>query len=182
MNAVQGLPAPGPPEMVKILLYGFWSRGSIRIPMPTQTLPHSTRAPSGNVCVDAAAVEAALRKIIPADLEERLLAHTANWLLIVSLFKDLEIAYTRSPDDVRQSFKLKYRAALSAVMALGDSIRAAVEAKPELDYTGFGFSRQAIDCNAAYLHDKYAQWFFPRDEREVNDDFALITNEGIGAA
>jgi hypothetical protein len=108
------------------------------------------------------AVEAALRKIIPADLEQRLLAQIPQWFLVIRLFKDIEISYTCLAD--RSALEPKYRAALTSIMALGDNIVAALADRPELDLSPIDTSREIVAANLRYLRDKYEQWFVAHDE------------------
>lgn len=124
------------------------------------------------------AVEAALRKIIPADLEQRLLAQIPQWFLVIKLFKDIEISYTCLTN--RSQLEPKYRAALTAIMSLGDNICAALADRPELDLTPIDTSREIVDANIRYLRDKYEQWFVCPDEAWLEQAEAAVMNARAG--
>lgn len=126
------------------------------------------------------AVEAALRKIIPADLEQRLLAQIPQWFLVIKLFKDIEISYTCLPD--RSKLAPKYRAALTAIMSLGDNICAALEDRPDLDLSHIDTSREIVNANIRYLREKYEQWFVCPDEAWLEQAEAAIKNARAGTA
>src|SRR3954467_5393335 len=98
-----------------------------------------------HVVEDLAAVEAALRKIIPADLEQRLLAQIPQWFLVSRMFKDLELAYTSLED--RSKVESKYRAALTAILSLGENIYSGLVDRPELDLAPIGYSRLSVEAN-----------------------------------
>jgi hypothetical protein len=140
---------------------------------PGITLPNGRRA---DVSSDLASVEAALRKILPMDVEERLLAQIPQWFLVTSMFKDLEVAYTALED--RSQIEPKYRAVLTAVLSLGENISAALIERPNLDLKTIGYCPTVVEANLRYLRGKYRQWFFPRDQAAMGDLLAMIHSEG----
>lgn len=127
--------------------------------MNTDTLPASL-ARKSHVFEDLASVEAALRKIMPANIEEQLLAQIPQWFLVTGLFKDLEVAYTLLEN--RATIEPKYRAVLTAILSLGENISAGLKDRPELDIKTIGYCPKVVDSNLRYLRGKYRQWFFPR--------------------
>jgi len=141
--------------------------------MEPVTLPSARRT---DVLVDLASVEAALRQIIPADIEERLLAQIPQWFLVIKMFKELEVAYTLLED--RSKIEQKYRAVLTGMLALGENISAGLKDRPGLDLKTIGYCPKVVDANLRYLRGKYRQWFFPRDTAAVEESLAVIHGEG----
>lgn len=154
---------------------------------PMKSSPHSVNPSSaisvassrkGHVVDDIASVEAALRKILPTGVEERLLAQIPQWFLVTGMFKDLEIAYTALED--RSSVEDKYRAVLTAVMSLGENIHAGLKDRPELDIKAIGYCPKVVESNLRYLRAIYRQWFVPRNAEKVAK--VIRSMEGEGAA
>lgn len=140
--------------------------------MPDVTLPPIRRT---GVAEDLAGVEAALRKIIPADIEQRLLAQIPQWFLVTSMFKDLELAYARLDD--RTTVEPKYRAVLTAILSLGENIHSGLKDRPDLDLKSIGYSDGIVEANLRYLRGKYRQWFLPRNAASVAQVMAMLRNE-----
>ena len=130
----------------------------------------------GHVVDDLAYVEAALRKILPTGVEERLLAQIPQWFLVIGMFKDLELAYTELEE--REPVEAKYRAVLTAVLSLGENISAGLKDRPELDIKAIGYCPRAVQSNLRWLRAKYRQWFFARDTEKVSRVLRSLQGEG----
>ncbi len=61
-------------------------------------------------------------------------------------------------------------------MALGENILATAEDRTDLDFTGFGFTIETIQCSVRYLREKHEQWFGDYDEDGVREAFDIILN------
>ena len=129
-----------------------------------------------HVFEDLASVEAALRKILPAELEERLLAQIPQWFLVIGLFKDLELAYAALEE--RGKIEPKYRAVLTTILSLGENISAGLIERPELDSKTIGYCPRVVDANLRYLRAKYQHRFGPMDNAAVADFEAMLESEG----
>ena len=143
--------------------------------MPEDTITPPTHRRT-DVSLDLASVEAALRQIVPADIEERLLAQIPQWFLVTKMLKDLELAYTRLEN--RSKIEPKYRAVLTAILSLGENISAALMDRPGLDLKAIGYCPTVVDANLRYLRGKYRQWFFPRDAGAMEKLLKVINSEG----
>lgn len=128
-----------------------------------------------HVVGELAAVEATLRKIIPADLEERLLAQIPQWFLVLKLFKDLEVAFTCLED--RGKLETKFRAVLTSILSLGETIFSGLEDRPELDLSPLNYSRELVNANLRYLREKYRRWYFQRNVEAVRATLVAIEGE-----
>ena len=137
--------------------------------MPDVTLPPLRRT---DVAEDLAGVEAALRKIIPADIEQRLLAQIPQWFLVTSMFKDLELAYARL--DNRSPVEPKYRAVLTAILSLGENIHSGLKNRPDLDLRSIGYTPGIVEANLRYLREKYRQRFLPGNSASVDQVMAIL--------
>lgn len=135
------------------------------------------RTRCSHVVDDLAAVEAALRKIIPADLEQRLLAQIPQWFLVSGMFKDLDLAYSCLED--RSPVEAKYRAALTAILSLGENIFSGLLERAELDLGAIGYSKESVRANLEYLRIKYRRWYHPRDPAAVAATLAAIHGERL---
>lgn len=147
--------------------------------MTAETNPILSPVRKTHVFEDLASVEAALRKILPADIEARLLAQIPQWFLVIGMFKDLELAYNGLED--RAKVEPKYRAVLTSIMALGENISAALIERPDLNLKAIGYCPKVVESNVRYLRGKYRQWFFPRDTAAVNQVLSGIQGEGASS-
>ena len=123
---------------------------------------------------ELALVEAALRQIVPADLEERILAEIPKWFLLMDMFKKLEIPYSRLTN--RKLVEPRYRAVLTTLMAYGENIVAGLDSSSTVDLTPIKSSRELVDFNVRYLRDKYEQWFALGETTSIEDDIKFIQN------
>jgi hypothetical protein len=128
---------------------------------------------------ELALVEAALRQIVPADLEERILAEIPKWFLLMDMFKKLEIPYSRLAN--RKLVEPRYRAVLTTLMAYGENIVAGLESSSTVDLTPIKSSRELVDFNVRYLRDKYEQWFALGETTSIEDDIKFIQNARTSA-
>lgn len=128
---------------------------------------------------DIKAVEAALRKIDAANLERNILARIPQWFLILAWFKDVEVSYACLDD--RSSIESKYRAVLTTLMSMGETIIGFCRPNHE-DILKLGYTDSMIECNVRYLRDKYEQWFVQYPEEGVQEVLTLLQDERPAAA
>ena len=140
--------------------------------MESITLPATRRT---NVSMDLTSVEAALRQIVPSDIEERLLAQIPQWFLVTKMFKELEIAYTLLED--RSEIEQKYRAVLTGILALGENIVAGLKDRPGIDLHAINYCPEVVGSTLQYLRLKHQQWFSPRDSVMVRELLEAIHRE-----
>ena len=144
--------------------------------MSVENSPVAFPSRTTQVVEDLARVEAALRKIVPADIEERLLAQIPQWFLVTRMFKDMELTYTALED--RSKLEPKYRGVLTAILSLGENIHAGLNERPHLNLDALGYSPRAVESNLRYLRGKYRLWFFPRDSAAMSKVFSTLQSEG----
>jgi hypothetical protein len=123
---------------------------------------------------ELALVETALRQIVPADIEEKVLAAIPKWFLLMDMFKKLEIPYARLSD--RKQVEPRYRAVLTTLMAYGENIAVGLHSRANIDLSPIGSSKESIHFNVRYLRDKYEQWFTLHNETGIEDDLEVIQN------
>jgi len=146
--------------------------------MPDIQIPKSSREQLFSD--ELTAVEIALRKIIPSEMEDKFLAQIPQWFLLLKLFKDMEIAYTCLPNRVR--IEHRYRAALTSMMAWSENIWSGLCNHPEIDLSPIKCDKRVVECNVRYLREKYEQWFFNVDPTEAAETLGLIENARAGTA
>lgn len=144
-------------------------------PVGTTQIEQDAQCRRSHVVGELAAVEATLRKIIPADLEERLLAQIPQWFLVLKLFKDLDVAFTRLDD--RGKLEAKFRAVLTSILSLGENIFSGLEDRPDFDLSPLNYSRDVVNANLRYLREKYRRWYFPRNQEAAKATLAVIEGE-----
>ena len=137
------------------------------------------QAKTSQVVDELAIVEAALRQIVPADLEEKILAAIPKWFLLMDMFKKLEMPYARLTS--RKMVEPRYRAVLTSLMAFGENIVAGLEARSTIDLSPIKISREIVDFNVNYLRDKYEQWFVPGESESIAEDLKVIQDARAGA-
>jgi len=125
-------------------------------------ITHPVKTDSNEVTqADIQAVELALRKIDKANMARQIIGSAANWVLVLRMFRDVELGYLSLSD--RSPIKDKYRALVSGLMSFGDLLLITVNEHPALDFSGSGLTKNDLLCNVRYLREKYEQWFVETD-------------------
>jgi hypothetical protein len=144
--------------------------------MPTTSDKNTDNYKVNQLGDELALVEKALREIVPADLEERIMAEIPKWFLLMNIFKKFEIPYSRLTSANRKIVEPRYRAVLTTLMAYGENIVAGLVSSSTIDLTPIKSSRELVDFNVRYLRDKYEQWFALGETTAIEVDLNTLLN------
>jgi hypothetical protein len=126
---------------------------------------------------DIAAVEAVLRHIDAKNKNRHILGQIAQWFLVLGMYKELEVNFSKAKAKNRDIIKSRHRAILTTVMSVGEMLLSESETIEDQDLCLINYSRDALLANVRYLREKYAQWYVPIDVQEINRVWPKLQDE-----
>lgn len=140
--------------------------------MPEATAGHAVLQGQRVAASDFLAFEHAFQATARHRSQNRIAPLIGQWEVLITIFKHgCELPFLLGQSDADSS---QHRTLLTGLLAMGENIWVQIKDAPSEILAQTGYEKSFVESNIEYLRGKYIDWYAPKDNERINQDWETL--------